>query len=594
MQHTDIPAAGATPTVPVRPVVATRATRGGPARWLIALTISVLVIAVSAGGFALLSAGAATSSLVGYVPAGSVAYLEVRLDPPGDQRQNVSNVIAKFPGFADQSILDTKLDQALDELSGRVGDGSVLYTRDIKPWLGDSLAVAATRLPASKADKAGLVLIAVTNPDAAGAWALKKFGPGTATSTYNGVSLTTVTGKDHELVFGVTGDVLLAGDLASVKAAIDTKGASQLAASSGFAAALASVPGDQLAFGYVDLAQVRALIVERLPAPAPSAGPAASAATAALQNLPDWLAFSVRAESDGLVATVAAPNTGMLPVKDNHVSTLATRLPSSTIVAGEVHDLAAYLGPIAARLPIPTDGAQGSPGQLLESIGGVEALIGWMGDATLAVVRDGDAAALGAIVKAADAATAETKLLQLKNLVALAGGSAGITVRTETYAGATITIFDAGPVGTEPVREARGHLPRGLPAADRRRAAGRPGCRRPRRRIRQGGARHEAGLQPRGPGDLQDRHRPSRGRQCRPAVRGRRRRNGPRRGPDDGRRASEVRGRRQALPRAVARRSRPPAPPAIPAICVSSLRSSSPTGRNGHKEEHSAWQFAFV
>ena len=313
-EMTDVAATEAAPTAPLRPTVAIRPRRGGPARWLIALAISAIVSAASAGGFALLSGGTPASILVGYVPAGSFAYLEVRLDPPGDQHQNVANVLARFPGFADQSNLGTKLDEALDELTGRIGNGSVVFTRDIKPWLGDSIAVVTTRFPASRADAAGLLLVAVTDP-AAARWASSTLGPGTATPTYDGVALTTTSMKGREVAFGVVGDVLLAGDTTSVQAAIDTHGASPFAGSTQFGTALAAVPGDQLAFGYVDLSQFRTSILERLSSPGSSGGPAATAELA-LGALPDWLALSFRAESDGLVATIATPQITLLPVRE--------------------------------------------------------------------------------------------------------------------------------------------------------------------------------------------------------------------------------------------------------------------------------------
>src|SRR5207253_9704575 len=128
-----------------KPAVVVR--RGSRIRWAIAALVTIAVLATSIGGFMLLSAGAATSALVGYVPAGSYGYLEIRLDTPGDQHQNAANLLSHFPGFADQASLGAKMDQALDELVGRLSSGQQTFTGNIKGWLGDSVALATTRLP---------------------------------------------------------------------------------------------------------------------------------------------------------------------------------------------------------------------------------------------------------------------------------------------------------------------------------------------------------------------------------------------------------------------------------------------------------------
>ena len=48
-------------------------------------------------------ASSSTSTVLGYVPANTIVYGEVRLDLPGDQRRAVGEFLSKFPGFADQA-----------------------------------------------------------------------------------------------------------------------------------------------------------------------------------------------------------------------------------------------------------------------------------------------------------------------------------------------------------------------------------------------------------------------------------------------------------------------------------------------------------
>src|SRR6476469_4095273 len=100
------------PAVPVSTVPARR--RGGRLRWAAALAIVAVILGASAAVAALITNGASRSTVLGYVPPGSIAYGEVRLDLPGDQRQAVGAFLSKFPGFHDQAALDTKLDEILD------------------------------------------------------------------------------------------------------------------------------------------------------------------------------------------------------------------------------------------------------------------------------------------------------------------------------------------------------------------------------------------------------------------------------------------------------------------------------------------------
>ena len=437
----------ALPTEPVRAMTQARAPRGSRARWAIAFLVTGLVLVTSTAGFVMLSAGAATSTLVGYVPAGSVGYLEVRLDAPGDQRQNAANLLSQFPGFADQSTLGMKLDEALDQLVGRASGGTQTFTGNVRGWLGDSLAVAMTHLPAlamtgTPRQQSGLLLVSVRDAAAAAAWAEMTFGPATGSETYGGVALRTVQHGGSAVAYGVVTNVLLVGDPGSVHEAIDTKGKAAFADSASFKAAAAAVPGDRIAFGYLDLRAVTDA--------AGAAHPSASPATLGPDQIPAWIAVSVRAESESVSVTLVLPQTNLAPVTANHMSVLATKLPPTTVAAAEIHDLASILGILTTTLR-DNAGAQSGQDQIdqaLKALGGLDALVGWMGDTSVAVIRTQgpfDMAA-GLVIQAKDADAASTKLLQLKNLVSLVGGASGISISDETYNGTTITVIDAGEV----------------------------------------------------------------------------------------------------------------------------------------------------
>jgi hypothetical protein len=231
------------------------------------------------------------------------------------------------------------------------------------------------------------------------------------------------------------------GDPQSVHAAIDSKGAGIFADGASFKAAAAAVPGDRLAFGFLDVRRI-------VDAAGATSSNGASATALTLDQLPAWVAVTVRAESDSLSATIALPQTSLAPVTSNHSSNLATKLPATTVAAGEIHDLAALIGSITTTLrnSPDTQSGQSQVDQALQALGGIDSLVGWMGDTSIVAIRTDGAIdlAAGFVIQAKDAEAASDKLLQLKNLVSLLGGSAGFSVADHTYNGTTITVIDAG------------------------------------------------------------------------------------------------------------------------------------------------------
>jgi hypothetical protein len=204
--------------------------------------------------------------------------------------------------------------------------------------------------------------------------------------------------------------------------------------------------GDVLGFAFVD---VKAVVRAGIAAGAMSGG-LAPVVNELVDRVPAWTTIVLHARSDALEVIAAAPavtsTTGDAPVT-NRASTLAARLPASTVMASEGRDIGKMLVRILAGLkadPQTADAAAQIEGAL-QTAGGVDATLGWIGDGALVVTAGSGASAGGGLVVATtDEAAAKEKLTQLRNLVALAGGSAGITVTDEPYGDGTITIVDLG------------------------------------------------------------------------------------------------------------------------------------------------------
>ena len=176
-------------------------------------------------------------------PADSVAYGELRLDLPGDQRQEVGEFLSKFPGFADQAALDTKLDEVLDRLVAEGTDGKQTYTQDIKPWFDGELALrgrcrsrlgrrrchgARTPCAAAPVDQGRRARELLVRPRHCRPRA-SPVRRDVQRRRADRVHRAQDAGRSRLRSRSSVARSPLVGDLASVKAAVDTKGASALA-----------------------------------------------------------------------------------------------------------------------------------------------------------------------------------------------------------------------------------------------------------------------------------------------------------------------------------------------------------------------------
>src|SRR5436190_2221465 len=450
---------------PAAPVVSTKPPRARRSRfrWAISIALVALIIATTAGVAAVITGQSTAATVLGYVPDHTVSYTEVRLDLPGDQRRAVGEFLSKFPGFADQTALESKLDQVLDDLVRKATDGSQTYTTDIKPWFGGELALAIGPLPPAsslKGDDAaamgsfrGLTLLSVTDPVAAQAWfdaAIAKNGATTTTQSYDGAALTLFdkTGGVQAAFGIIDGKVAVAGDLVSVKAAVDTQGSGGFAKEPGPKAALDSMSDDHVGFAYVALHPLLDWSNDLATSLGSAAGGTSSSLYGTLDKaLPEWGAYSLRFQSDAIVleATGAVPETRVGPTQ-NRRSTVAQRIPGSALLAAMSNDLGTTLKQV---LQLYRGDASFKPimdqvDQALGLIGGADAAFGWAGDSAVVVsARDGTPEG-GAIIVPNDKPAAQHLFTALRSFIAIAGAQQGITVTDESYDGTTITVIDLG------------------------------------------------------------------------------------------------------------------------------------------------------
>jgi hypothetical protein len=80
------------------------------------------------------------------LPAGTIGYLSVDLDPSGEQKIEAIRTLRKFPAFKERIDLDTDDDLRERLFTELISSGEcegLDYAADVEPWLGDRVAVAA-------------------------------------------------------------------------------------------------------------------------------------------------------------------------------------------------------------------------------------------------------------------------------------------------------------------------------------------------------------------------------------------------------------------------------------------------------------------
>ena len=287
-------------------------------RLVIALVtlIGLTGAAVVAGYLFLFSAGADRAATL--APANSAFYVNVFLQPSTGQQMNLSGLIGRLPGFADEASLDEKVDQIVQNLLSGSG---IDYRTQVKPWLGNQVAIAGRPGSTDPAEAETVVIAEVKDPDTARTAVADLVAEGDESFTaesYGGVDLqvgetATYAFVEGMLVIGTTSD--------EVRAVVDASGdAESLADRADFREAMAALPADHLASAFVDVAAIgEATGVD-------NAVPEASTASAVLVAERDGLRLSGSAPLSA--ADAASPDATQT---ESAASTLAEWMPPGTV-----------------------------------------------------------------------------------------------------------------------------------------------------------------------------------------------------------------------------------------------------------------------
>ncbi|HEX4688771.1 MAG TPA: DUF3352 domain-containing protein [Nocardioides sp.] len=329
---------------------------GAPARrsrrsWWIGGGV-VALLALGAGAWAAMGFFQQGSQPAEALPASTIAYVGIDLDPAGGQKIDAFRTLDKFPAFKDQVGIDS-----VDELRHKLGDSLVSgagcdnldYDHDIDPWLGNRAAFALVALPGSQPDSVVVVQVNDDDQARAGISALAKCGaasgvPDTGFVVHDGWAVLAGSQDTAEKVVDATDEGTLADDATYQKW---TKAVGEAGVVNAYAAPdagrylasrLGQLFGSPLSYGLVGPDPMA------IPGDVPSLSVESGAfrATAATDDpFSDALsgfqggAATLRFTGDGLELAVAADgNAGQLSqLAGNTGGTLVQRLPVDTAAA---------------------------------------------------------------------------------------------------------------------------------------------------------------------------------------------------------------------------------------------------------------------
>jgi hypothetical protein len=388
----------------------------------------------------------------------------MRLDLPGDQKENLASFMSHFPGFADPAAFQQKVDEMLDQLLQRA-DPSLEWQRDVAPWFGGQIGMFGQTITPTEGTPPALVA-ALTIKDRA---ALESFLTSRLADhevdsvDHQGTQIRTFTpepGNDR-ISFAITDELILVSPrLEEVQVALDVKAGARpaLAQDQFFLQQLGALHSDRLATAYYDMGR----FIDSMPTSL-GASPVDMFGTDCLAGVQSAArvkyVVEVRAEDDHLAVTTrsqAPTGDNVPPLPQNKPNTLAAAMPSNAIAYAEFRQVGATARSlISAVLECMSEAPQGDQPfdpRTIEQFLGVapEDYLDFVDDMGVAFTFENDLPGGGLVATVDDEAVASQRidrLLTTLRALAAFGEDDSITVEETEHSGATITVITVESTG---------------------------------------------------------------------------------------------------------------------------------------------------
>jgi hypothetical protein len=450
------------------PVVPTKAPQptSSVSRRQVAVIAAVAVLAAAIGlvlGLSVMQGrGSSLAPAAGYVPAGSVMYMEADLSLSASQEDALRAILARFPGTDPNAVSGDGLAEALDEALDQA-EAPFDYTNDIAPWFEGTVAVTVLDQPldpSTDRPPATGVLLGVSDASAASSFAesvrslAEADGGSFSSSDASGVTVWTLDvapasgGSDMEagFAYALTDDQLVLGtSRPTVEALLAVHGGSgdSLADRSDVGDLADRLPSDRAGVMTINVASLMASMRDQMGA---TDTELRDLLDEQLASLPDVVVASLAFEADA-IRVDGAMSAPADPAPANSSRSLAASVPSDAIFFADAPNVGANASAQLSRLreQLGNGGANGELDQLQQieaALGGrLDELFSWIGGGAVAAGWDGEQPYVGMVLEVNDTDAASQRLRQLKNLLSLAtmDPAAEVKVTTETVAGVEVT-----------------------------------------------------------------------------------------------------------------------------------------------------------
>ena len=221
-------------------------------RLVIALTTFLSLTAAVVVGAYLFVFAAQSDRAARAVPADTAVYATLYLQPSTGQKLNLSQLMSNVPGFADPALLDQKIHEITARFFGQAG---IDYEADVRPWLGDQVALSVQPDGVDPQQADVLIVIDVADratADAALERSASDLGLVVGSEDHAGASLSV----SADASWALLDDILLVGSSAdAVRGGLDADAGrvGSLAGSPAFRGAMDDVAADHLASMFVNL-----------------------------------------------------------------------------------------------------------------------------------------------------------------------------------------------------------------------------------------------------------------------------------------------------------------------------------------------------
>jgi hypothetical protein len=429
-------------------------------RLVVASTALLVLVGAAVVASYLLLFSAVQDRAARAAPGDSALYVNVYLQPSSGQQMNLFSLIGHLRGFGDPAALEEKIDEVAGRLLGQAG---IDYAKNVRPWLGAEIAIAASREDGVATP--GIVLLAAVKDSAAATLAVPRLFSSTHLSfvpgTYRGQATRTSDGVSYALLDDL---LVVASTPERLRAALDANAdrAPSLADRPAFSVAMRGVASDHLASLYLDLPRAIGLTSARQVG---GYGTAALAITAAV----DGLHLEGTAPFAADAATERARKAFAL---GRAASTLATWMPPDTGIEAVIFGAAQSFQDLEASLG--ADQAFGPAADALNQLRTIAAIgLGVNVDRDLLPIFDGEGAVAltgfdaggphgQILLRPSDPAAASRALDRMRTALA----DRGSRVSSRDVAGTRITTITVPSVGGVAYAEQDGVVLLGLDAAD--------------------------------------------------------------------------------------------------------------------------------